>query len=229
MKKILVIFLATVLALTFTACGDSTSDSDIKGSLKVEEQDKENQNDDKNEEKDLSLGHAEGNIYENEFIGIGFNLPNGWTFYTDEQIKALNNITTDMMDEEYAQAIENATILYDMYALDTLGNSVNINIEKLNVASALAYTEEEHVKATVGSVKDALSSMGLGEVTAKPTTVTIAGEKHHGIEVVCVGEQVTLYEKVICVKIGRYMANITIATVGSDTTSEIIEQFYALD
>lgn len=222
MKKLFVMFLTMMLAISFVACGDS--DTDIKGSIKTE-----NEKNTNTEEIELSMGHAEGNIYESEFIGIGFQLPDNWSFYTEEQIKAMNNIAADLMEEEYAEAIANANIVYDMYALDALGNNVNINIEKLNVASALAYTEEEHVEATVGTLEDALSSMGLGEVTANVTTVTIAEEEHHAIDVVCVGEQITLYEKVICIKIGRYMANVTITTVGNDATSEIIKQFYELD
>lgn len=226
MKKLFVIFLTAMLVVTFVACRDS--DADINGSIKTENEDTITEDNAETDEKELSIGHSEGNVYESEFIGIGFKLPENWSFYTDEQMKAINNIAEDLVGEEYEEEISNAKIIYDMHATDANGNNVNINIEKLNAGSALTYTEEEYINASIGTLEDILSAIE-GEATAKKTTVIIAGEKHQAIEVTCLGEQMALYEKIICIKIGQYMANVTVTTVGSDNTSEIVKQFYSLD
>lgn len=222
MKKIFSILLIMTLVFCITSCGESKSD--VKGSLKTEETDTNN----KEEEVDLSLGLAEGNIYENEFLKIGFNLIEGWTFYTEEQIREINNISIDMVDEEIAESLKNANLIYDMYALDSFGNSVNINLEKLNTVGSAIFSEEEYVNASLETLKDALKSMGFTSVTAEATTVTLAGEKHPAVYVVCANEQLTMYEKIVCKKVGKYMASITIATVFEDNTDTIISQFYAL-
>lgn len=228
MKKIISVLLIMVLVFCITSCGEP--ESDVKGSLKTEETNTDNKSNENNtnEEVDLSLGLAEGNVYESEFLKIGFNLIEGWTFYTEEQIQQLNNITGDMLDDEIAESIKNADLVYDMYALDTLGNSVNINLEKLNTVGSAILSEEDYVNASLGSLKDALKSMGFTTVTTEATTVTLAGEDHPAVYVVCANEQLTMYEKIVCKKIGKYMASITIATVMEDNTDTIISQFYAL-
>lgn len=222
MKKIFSFLLIMTLVFCITSCGEPKSD--VKGSLKTEETDRNN----KEDEVDLTLGLAEGNVYESEFLKIGFNLIEGWTFYTEEQIRQINNLSIDMVDEEIAESLKDANLIYDMYALDSYGNSVNINLEKLNTVGTAIFSEKDYVNASLETLKDALKSMGFTTVTTEATTVTLAGEEHPAIYVVCSNEQLTMYEKIVCKKVGKYMASITIATVYEDNTDTIISQFYAL-
>lgn len=228
MKKLFSVLLILTLIFCITSCGEPKSD--VKGSLKTEESDTDNKSNknDKENEVDLSLGLAEGNVYESEFLKIGFNLIEGWAFYTEEQIREINNISMDMIDEEVAENIKNADLVYDMYALDAFGNSVNINLEKLNTVGTAIISEKDYVNASIDSLKQALTSAGFTTVTAEATTVTLADEEHPAVYVVCSNEQVTIYEKIVCKKVGKYMANITVATVYEDNTNTVIDQFYAL-
>ena len=144
-------------------------------------------------------------------------------------IKELNKMSTDLMGDAYANAIANADIFYDMYALDALGNSVNVNVEKLSITDALQHTEESVAKAAVTPAKDMLASMGFANVTGNATTVTIAGKTHHGIAISAQKDGVTIYEKVAIIKMDRYVVNITIATTTIDNTGNVLNQFFALN
>lgn len=225
MKKIIAILLMLALVFSFTACGDDIPDGSPNGTLKTDETD-----DTQNEDVPLSMGQAEGNVYESKFIGIGFKLPENWIFYTQEEINKINNIAADMVDEDIAETLANADIIYDMYAQDnTTGNSVNINLEKMNLISSAFNTAEQYTQLACTDLKDALLSMGYEEVIANATTVTFAGEECHAVDVVATAENVMLYEKIVCKKVGSYMVNITVATIGADERTSVLDKFYTLD
>ncbi len=181
------------------------------------------------EEKLASPGSINGNVYKSNFAGIGFNLPENWVFLTEDELKELNQISTNLMGDAYAAAIANADIFYDMHAMDSYGNSVNIVFEKLSLADALQHTEESIARAAVDPTKDALASMGCTNVTSNLTTITITGKTHHGIAVSAQSNGVTIYEKVAIIKMDRYVVNITVATANIDNTANVLNQFFALN
>ena len=53
------------------------------------------------DDKDFLLGTVNGNVYENSFIGIGCELDKNWNFYNEEQILEVNDMTKDMVGEDY--------------------------------------------------------------------------------------------------------------------------------
>lgn len=202
MKRIVALLLAFVCVFGFVACKD-------KG-------------------KEVAMGKVSGNKYESEFIGIGFNLPSGWTFYSEEQIRELNNATADMLDDKYTEQIKKADIIYDMMAVNSkTGYNVGINLEKASALGAAVTSEKTYVKNGMADVKSALESAGASNVTTTQTKVTIAGESLHAIEVTCKMQGVAIYEVVACKKVGNYYASIAITTTGSNQTDRIISQFYA--
>ena len=73
--------------------------------------------------KELELGVIEGQKYENAFIGVGYNLDDSWTFYTDERIKEMNKYVEDRADENYLDLIKNSTMIYDMMATNGANNT----------------------------------------------------------------------------------------------------------
>ena len=74
------------------ASSDDTSSDDTSSD--------ETSSDDSSASNDFSIGNVKSRVYVNEFIGICYKLDDGWTFYDDDQIKALNNITMDVVGDE---------------------------------------------------------------------------------------------------------------------------------
>lgn len=223
MKKILAILLAGVMVLSMTACG---GDEDVSGQITGNETET---NDIEETEAAVSLGKAEGSAYESEFLGIGFNLPEGWTFYTDEQIRELNNLTSDMVDDDVAKQLEAASLIHDMYAMDSLGSSTTIILEKMSAISSAIVDEKTYAESSVQQIPEALESLGFTEVKTSIGSTNLCGEEHVTIDITATSANGVLYEKVICVKVGQYIACITVASLDNSSIDTILSNFYSLD
>lgn len=217
MKKFLALIMCFTMIFVFSACGDS----DVRGEVDGKKSDTVTQ-----EEKEYSFGLIQGAKYENEFIGIGCEFDESWTFYTEEQIKQLNNISADLMGEELAESIKNATIIYDMMASNTNGSNVNINLEKVGLIQNAAIDIKTRLENTLPSIKEGLTNMGLTNITSEITTVTFAGKKTDAIKITGDINGVKLYETVMCIKTNQYITSIAVTSVNTDKTGDIISKFY---
>ena len=168
-------------------------------------------------EAQFSLGAVEGLNYENKFIGIGCNLPSDWTFYTDEQIRELNNIATDYIGEDFKEAIANAAIVYDMYAHsnDQLKN-INVNLEKVNAVTLAMIDLADVYKQNEALVKQSLENMGYTNITFDYGTVMIEDETFACMRTTAQYNGVTMYQLCFATKCNGYIANFTIATFNAD-------------
>lgn len=234
MKKLLAILLALVMALSIVACGgdeDKTGEITNKETTTNESDDVEGEISEQEVEVPVidTIGEAEGNTYENAFLGFGFTLPEGWSFYSKDQINELNSITQDMLDEDIAKQLEEANVIYDMYALDQYGNSVNIVMEKISAIASIAIDEKTYAEASAQQLPEALKQIGLADVSTEITNTTFNGAEHVSIDVVGTAEGFSLYEKIICIKTGQYMVCVTVATTHENTTDAVLEYFYSVE
>ena len=187
MKKILCLLLALALTLSLVACGSTGADEDdVRGEIVGGNTDNDTNSDasaDENDKPGFSLGQATGNTYKNDFLGISCTLPSEWTFYTEKEILELNNITSDFLDEETKELLENANIIYDMYASTGEGSTINVNLEKVpaNMMSSV------NIKQTLESQKDSLvatyEQMGYTNVQTSVTKVTIDGKQFDALTI----------------------------------------------
>lgn len=179
-----------------------------------------------NSSASFALGKVVDNQYTNEFLGITCTLDEQWTFYTDEQIKEVNNITADMLDEDIAAQLENANFVYDMMASSESGASVNVNIENLGL-SGVAMTAETYLSMQIDTLKTSLEQMGFSNVVIENKTYDFAGNSEEGVYVHASANGLTFEEAVVVLKRGMRFANISVGTVGGDIDS-ILAMFEAL-
>ena len=130
------------------------------------------------EEKTFSLGTISGTTYESEFLSLGCSLSGDWTFYTDEEIKELNNMATDLAGEEYEKLMEQSTIVYDMMASsnDQL-SSVNIVLEKSNEIAVSAFDLEKNGEIIALSARSSLENMGFTDIKSDVATTQFLGSE----------------------------------------------------
>lgn len=203
-KKVIALVLAMLMLAGLAACGTGAP------------------------KKEFTLGTITGNKYENSFIGIACNLPSDWSMLTQEEVKAQNEQALGMMGEEYANAIANATIIYEMFAThENMTDTVNVNMEKLTGAAA-ALNEEAYAKLSIESLKSALESMGLTVTSATVGTVSFAGKDRTCINIEGEFMGIPVYEVVVCMKCGNYMAVISTCTWSANTCDQILANFYAV-
>lgn len=230
MKKLFVLLLVLLVVMTFVACG---SQENIRGEQKVEGSSSNEgvsnieSDDEVNSDEEFSLGSVNGLTYENKFIGLGCSLDSEWTFYTDEQIKDLNNITLDAVGEEVEEIIKASDIVYDMYTSRNNGlDSINVNLEKVNpVQLALINLEDYYLNAAPTLVKG-LENMGLSNITYETGTITIDGQEFDCLNVEADIQGINFYETLFSVKCNGYLANISIGNTGENNIDDIIESFY---
>ncbi len=220
MKRLLAFLLVLIMSVSLIAC---TEEDDVRGDVSG--------NDESNvEEESFSLGTASGGVYTNKFIGIGCKLDSAWTFYDDEQIKELNNFTTSLAGEDFADAVADAEIVYDMYASKADGTNIVVNLEKGNAAQiALLDTDKYFSESVIKSLTDTLKNMGCENINHEKVTVKIGDEDFSALRITSKIYGTSLNQLSVVIKCKGYVASVCITTMNEDKTDEILGKFYLVD
>lgn len=258
MKKLLTMMLCGMTILSLAACSKAPAEDEVRGEQITNEApadkdvSEENTSDEatagneeatgtdeevteagteaESEEESFSMGKSEGLVYENAFIGLGCTLEEGWSFYTDEQIMQLNNYTAEIAGEDYEEMLENAQIIYDMFAVDgDQMNNINVNLEKIDNRLLMSVNVEDVFAQNLPMLEDLFNSMGYMNVQSELITVTIDGEDFTGINLSGEINGLGVYQKSIGVKCNGYLATITITTYEENTTDAILANFYVVE
>lgn len=217
MKKFLCLTVSALMLISFCGC---LGKENVRGGISSVSQNTESDS--------FSLGETENNSYKNEFLGLSCSLPKEWIFYTDEQILELNNIVADSVDEEIAEAISNAKIIYDMYATNNNdGSSVNVNLEKISIAQAATLNLKQTIESQFPALKSGLENMGYTNVNIEYAKIKVGGKEFDGAKISGKIQGIDFYESVFTFKKGLYIANVTVATF-SDNTDTILNYFTVL-
>ena len=107
MKRAAGLLLALVLVLSMAACGKKDGDGG-------------------DSQSGFQRGTIENGIYTNTFVGIGCQLSDDWTYYTDEQLAELSGVVAES-SEEMQKAMEDGKSTYDMFA-SAMEGLVTINV-----------------------------------------------------------------------------------------------------
>jgi len=244
MKKLLVLALAVMVVFCFAACSQSAADITADTAAEIEEAIESVIEEAANEEEAISeeetevrgelnaefeLGEVSGLNYENAFIGIGMDIPSDWIFYTDEQIKELNNAATELAGEDYEALMQEAVIVYDMYAQHKDGyNNVNVVLEKGDTAAIISTDMKDVYEASFDTTKAALENMGYTNVNFEISTVTVDGKTLDCLNTTAEMEGFPLYQKAVGIKCNGYIAMITASSYFEDTTDIVFDGMYIL-
>ncbi len=216
MKKLLAIILVICLAFTLTACGSLNSDDDdIRGEQignnNASNYSTDSASNDETENKDFEMGKTNGLVYENKFIGIGCKLNSDWTFYTDEEIRELNNFSFDLAGDEIKEIASNAQIVYDMLASssDSLSN-ININLEKIPNVQLATLDIAKNFELIFPTIENGLKNMGCTSVEYTIGSVKIGGKNFTTMFLDSKAENVEIHQALINIKCNGYLASITI-------------------
>ena len=149
MKKLITLLLALVMVFSLASCG-----SDV--------------------------GFKEGtvtnnDVYKQKSFGITYTAPEGYTFYTDEQIAALYGTTVDVLKS-------NTLIHYDMQCANPATNgSLTITYEDLVGLYGNVINDESYLALSQASIKASFESMEGVKISAMDTdTVVIDGKEYNG-------------------------------------------------
>ena len=92
-------------------------------------------------------------------MGIGCQLSDDWTYYTDEQLAELSGVVAES-SEEMQKAMEDGKSTYDMFASAMEGLvTINVVYEDLGALYGKLLDEAGYLEIAVPKLEDALASM----------------------------------------------------------------------
>ena len=208
MKKLFAVILVIALLLSFTACGKKDEPK-----------------------KEFIRGVITGNVYENEFLGLGVTLDENWVFYTDEEIAALYGLTNELLGDDFEEYLKNATVIYDMQVTNKFdASNVNVNFEKLSALGDVQTANMEiFVSSIMPTVANSLETIGCTDVSYELCDIKLGDKTFEGAKTKATLSGLQLYQTVVCIKCDGYIANISVTSYLEDTTDSILKNFYTLD
>ncbi len=178
----------------------------------------------------LSYGSVADGAYTNTFVGIGCALDDTWTVATEEELAQLNGLVADTIsDENFSEMIKQNGNVVGFYALRNDGASLNLSIEDIGPLASIIVDEYTYCDIAMNSVETALNSSGYSNITIETVTVQLAGEAHAALSITGEYGGLPVYEKVVAIKCGDYIACLTVACFNEDITGDLLALFYALD
>lgn len=183
------------------------------------------------EEKVYSRGTILGNMYESYFFDMGVRLPNGWEFYDEAYMRALNNATIDMLDDEYQALIKNATLIYEMMAVNKTNgmDNININLEKLNALQLRTLDVGDNYIALKPAMKAMLENAGYTVQSMQVTTVKVDGRTMDAMVTEASVSGITMQQISFAYICGEYLVNFTVSSFNNpDGAYAILDYFYSV-
>lgn len=173
------------------------------------------------------LGTYQDGVYSNSFLGLECRVDEQWTVATEKELAELNGLVLDAMtDADLAAQLEKASVVHLFYAMADEGLvTMNVALENLGVINGVLLDEKSYVELSVKQVPAALEAIGLSGVTAEAEEMTFAGGSHWGVVIHGMLSDVNFYEKIVCVKVGNYLAAVTVGSYYEDITDQLLAKF----
>lgn len=176
---------------------------------------------------EVSMGEVEGLTYENKYIGLGCKLDASWSFYTDDQIKEMNQLNGISDDDALAEAIENATLLIDMMAVnESTASNLMVSMEKVEPVSLAITPMGTILDNVVNSGASSLETSGFTVLSKTKTTRTVAGETIDAVVFESEMQGIKIYQTMLVKKCKGHLASFTITSYNEDISAELLKEFY---
>ena len=198
MKKILALFLALIMLLSFAGCSEE----------------------EKTENKEIvpERGTVSEGVYKNSAFGVSFEFGDGWYILSDEEIATAMGVAAE---EIYGEGAEiTGDNIYDFYGVKNETNAtVSINYEDLGTIGEM--TDANYYLETVMTT---LLSSGAkdGVVDSSITNIKIGEYEVPCLDIVLEYAGTTIYQKVIVKQSGSWMATATLASLSEDEINSLV-------
>ena len=153
-----------------------------------------------------------------------------WTFYSDEEIAELNGATKEQLGSDVQEVIDEAEILYDMFAINSVsGDNISINFEAATSEQLEKLDINKNLEAVAATLEANFASLGLQSFSHEIKDVEIDGKTIPVLYSVSDMGGVNIYQIMLSVKCSEHLANIGITSYMEDATSDYLGNFYWLD
>lgn len=207
MKRLSMILLALCLMLALVACGAGNQTSSTANTPETTSA-PETENVGTKEIR----GKVEGDAYTNDYLNLSIERPQGWAFYTEDQIAEMNGFTTELFEEtDVADIVAEAGQQTDMMMSDGGSNSLNLIIQP-SQSTLETLTDEQIFQFSEKTVQDQLNAVGWTIDKYEAVTMQVGGEDRSVLHMAITANGVSFDEYQIWVRpSGDYMATLTLA------------------
>lgn len=207
-KNIALIACALVMLFTLSGCGKEENNNEAN---KPEEQ-----------KTQFSMGKWKDNVYTNDFLGLKFNLPEGWKAATDEEIAKMMNVGKELLNDDQkalAEMAEKSGVYYMSVNDPSTGNNIIVLTEKAAVDVNTSYyiNQLKNQLTSVNSIK-----YKIGE-TSK---ATVAGREYDTLTATASMYGYTTTQRYYIYKLDRYFVGIIVTSnSGESAIDEMMNSF----
>lgn len=204
MKKVLSLVLAFILVFSLSACfGSDDGDGTITSNG-----------------KSFTIGTISGQTYSNDYINLTFSAPNGWVYYSEEEIAQINNVATEILTGDVSEALAQTSSSTIMFSGQPNGsNNVNIRVEKSSSLEASGLDSiEAFADYYIDAVPSVLESSGFTVVDISSSSIKIGKAEHPTIEMHNQYMGFDIYQRQILYVFNEH---VVIVTITGETTSDI--------
>lgn len=179
-------------------------------------------------EAEQALGETQGNSYASELLGIRASFGDPWYVLSPEETVQVMGIVADGVGEgALADQLRSAGSTCDLYAvaLDDSGDNVNIQLEDLGALTGFLLTPKQYAQAALPQLTAALEQAGFQKIAIETEDYEFAGRSR--VSFLLTGEVngVPVYERMVLVKSGRYMATVTAFSMQAEHLDPILACF----
>ena len=219
MKK-MIITMMLVFALIFTMTGTAYAASD----------------EETEEAFGTALGRIEDDVYINEYFGLGFAPPEEWSFYTEEELAEMMNLTIAVMEDEDLQEtmkdfLEDGSSVTNMAAKKGLGSqNLNMRLMKNEGGQLQNFSEEYILEQIVDTVEDQLAAAGYKDLELEIREIEFAGEEKPALFITGTFLNIPVYQAEILLMGEEYYSIVTFTSIQEEDLLEgLFDYWYVLD
>ena len=223
MKKNLKIMLITLITIcmlfVITGCGkkeETINTEDNEGALLQEtsNNDKENSEEEKAEkELEFSMGEWKDDVYTNDFLGLKFELPEGWSYSSKDEIASMMNVGVELLNDDQKQLAEVAN-LNSVYYLVATDSNTGSNLSVMSEKTLVNLTTDYYINA----LKTQLSALESINYTVTGTSKeTVGGREYDVLSLNAEVNGVTLLQKYYVYKMDKYFVVLIATSTNGDS------------
>ena len=175
-----------------------------------------------------ATGTIEGKAYANKFFGVEYALPEGFGFYSADQLAEMNAaIGNTNKDQAVVEAYKGGTAFFDMAAVAESNPNVSIVMQIAGPdPEAAAMDEAGYIEAAKDKIFDQLKDAGMTVKNAEAGTYMNqkTGDEFAAMKLAIESQGVPLCEEIICIKAGDYFMNITATATGEAELDSVLSR-----
>ncbi|MBQ9895470.1 MAG: hypothetical protein IJM38_08820 [Ruminococcus sp.] len=178
-------------------------------------------------------GTVSDNTYENEFLGIKFTAPSGFTYMSQSEInQSMNNGFEMTKTDSSVNDILKLTTIYDAVARNAKGETIQFMYENLSksVPDPDEYDEEAYIKAASETVARVSTGMEM-KVDNNSEKIKLGGKEFTKFTIKSTYPDYNItVDQILCVrKVDDFMCVVTYTSMAGGDFDDYVDCFEAID